>query len=94
MVRLTVHAQKRMQQRGIRRSAIDLVIEHGDQRITRPNQAVSVRISKRKLRKLAQKKAIEPQICSRLQGIIVLQARENGSVISAFHHQGRQGRPY
>ena len=84
---LSVHAQKRSQQRGIRPWALKYIMEHADKVKYAGNNCISQFISKRKLSELCFRKVLKPSEADLLNGVVVI--AEGPKVITVFHKKIR-----
>ena len=90
--RVTRHARKRSQQRGIQGKHVELIQRHADFRQRRPDGAKMLRVSRKKLLVLVRRGQIAPQDCDRLVRIVLIISGHDGSVLTTYHRAGSSGR--
>ena len=89
----TEHAQVRCQQRGIKRSLVQLVQLEADEAIEVGNNMKCLWVTKRRIEEL-RANGINRQTLEQLGQVRILISSGNGALITAFHDQGFRGRPY
>lgn len=82
----TAHAQKRMQQRGIKKETIEAVLLHGDKRRHLGGDTLSIFISKKRSNHLSQSGILKTSIIEKAANIIVLTAEE--MIVTAMPRRG------
>ena len=88
------HAQKRMQQRGIRKESVEAVLMHGDKRSHQGGDAVAIFVSNRVGRQLVRDRVITHALLERLVNLVVLTAED--IIVTTFPRKGgrlRRGEP-
>ena len=90
---LSKHAEVRARQRGIRMRVIALVMFHGDLRRHPGEGLVSVRLSRRRLEKVAEI-GVPASDREKAAGFVLLIDAKTQTVVTAMHDTGRDGRRY
>lgn len=85
------HAQARSQARAIPRGIAGLVIDHANIERNVGGGVVSAMVTKRKLARL---KLVPLAVREKMEGVVVLYAEADGSIVSVFHAHGRKARWY
>lgn len=93
-MKLTHHAEARCNQRGIRPSIVQLILENCDRRIRRGGGLVSGMITRRCAESLVRDGRISRTDADRSSGVIVLFDPQTGSCVTTGHKRGRLGRRY
>ena len=78
------HANMRCQQRAIRMRVIRLIIAHADRRVHTYNGAVSLLITRKKLKALRDEHVAVPALLDRADGVALI-VSSNGVIITAVH---------
>lgn len=90
---ITAHARRRIQQRGIRMTVLDLVIANADVMLHAGNGCETIRLSRAKAREMIESGDIRPEDATRACRIAVLLGRRG--LVTALHpSRGRRGRRY
>ena len=86
MVVLTKHCMVRVQQRGIKKAAIEAIFEHGDLVADAKSGCLKLGISKKKIGRLTKEGAIDPKVSDKLPGrwIIIDSDDNEGVVVTAY----------
>lgn len=97
---LTKHAAKRMQQRGIKKELVEVIMTHADIETDIGNGTIAYSISKERLKKLRKTGDVPAQLMEKADGTCVAVANDNGpdenreAVVTILHIHGKAGRHY
>lgn len=86
------HAQKRMQQRGIKKETVEAILLHGDKRQHVGGSTSSIFLSKRRVGQLSKSGKIKSSLIERAANIIVLTAEE--MIVTAMPRKSGRARRY
>ena len=91
MVVLTEHCMVRAQQRGIKKTTVEAIFEHGDLVADAKSGCLKLGISKKKIGRLTKEGAIDPKVSDKLSGrwIIIDSDDNEGVVITAYANPAR-----
>ena len=92
-LKITKHAGRRMNQRGIRPAELDAVLRYGDVEVRLPGGAHSLSMSRTALDEL-RNEGTEAHFIERLRRVAIVIANDQGSVVTALKVYGREGRRY
>lgn len=81
---LSNHAHTRLQQRGIPRAAVDLVVHYGSP-VRLPSGVFEYTLSSKRNDRIARREANDIQLLGKARRVAVL-IGEEGTVITAYHH--------
>lgn len=86
MVLMTDHCKVRVQQRGIKKSAVNAIFSHGDLVVHAKYGRLKIGISKRRIAKLIEDGVIDAKMSEKLQGrwIIANSENDNNEVVTAY----------
>ena len=85
--KLTPHAQKRSQQRGIKNWVIEFILDNADKTKHVGRGSISQFISERKIGNLLKRNILKPKEASFLTGVVVIDNGEN--ITTVFHKKMR-----
>ena len=86
--RMTRHAESRVQQRGIRKETIDLVLSDSDIELHAGEGLMSLQLSRKRLGQLA-RSGVPATLRESAQGVVLIVDFSTRSVVSAMHGRGR-----
>src|SRR5688500_291343 len=87
------HGRRRLQQRGIRMTVLELVMANADVALHAGNGCETIRLSRAAAREMVESNDVRPEDAARACRIAVLLGRRG--VVTALHHsRGRRGRRY
>jgi hypothetical protein len=89
--RFSRHAAARSQSRAIPHEVIGLVLDHANIERNVGGGVVSAMVTRRKLAEL---KAVPRNLREKMEGVVVLYAYGDGSIVSVMHAQGARARRY
>ena len=84
---MTQHANKRMQQRGIKPEIIAFIFNEADQVKRCQGGATSLFVSKKKLASAEIKKVYPARLLERVNGVVLVEVENN--LVTAFHKKRR-----
>ena len=84
----TNHANQRMQQRGINKEIVSIILKEADIGGYCKKNAYSMYVSRKKILKLVEDKKIKPSQADRLNGVVILES--NGVLLTTFHKKKRK----
>ncbi len=90
---LTLHAQGRAQNRGIRAEVIELILAHGDIELHAGEGLHSLQISRKGMGHLAEA-GVPAALREKALGVVLLVDPMTQQIITAMHAIGQQGRRY
>ena len=82
LVNLTGHAKKRIQQRGINRVAVDVIMQYGDSNPA-PGGAKTFRLTKKNASKLIQSFKKKIKTIERTKNVVVIE--KDGQILTSYH---------
>jgi len=91
--KMTWHAASRVQQRGIRKETIDLVLYDSDIELHAGEGLMSLQLSRKRLGQLA-RSGVPATLRESAQGVVLLVDFSTRSVVSAMHGRGRLGKRF
>ena len=80
---LTNHAKFRIQQRGITGDVIEFIMDQADKVEYSRDGANAIFVSKKRIKKLIQKKVVKPAIAEKANGVIIIES--SGDILTVFH---------
>lgn len=89
--RMTRHAEARIQQRGIRRESIDLVLHDSDIEVHAGDGLMSLQLSRRRLAQLAES-GVPANVRENAQNVVLLVDYATQSLVTAMHSKGKRGK--
>jgi|SaaInl4_150m_RNA_FD_contig_21_2015581_length_522_multi_4_in_0_out_0_1 hypothetical protein len=82
---MTLHAEARIQQRGIKRNAIDLVLHDGDLELHAGNGLMSVKLSRKRAARLSGE-GVPAALLENAQNVVLLIDFSSRSIVTAMHY--------
>ena len=92
-INLSRHAKTRGQQRGVRKSTIDFILDHADRSLHVGKGLTAISISRKNQRRLF-RKGIDSRVIERADSVAVLLAPDNNDVVTVMRLHGRTARYY
>ena len=83
-ISLSRHAQKRMQQRGLKKQEIDLVLRFADREVRKGGMVVALSLSRNQISELQTDGIINAAQNELLRNLVVLYSGEDQAVVTAF----------
>ena len=80
---LTNHAKDRIQQRGISGDVVEFIIDQADKVEHSRNGANAIFVSKKRIKKLIQKKVVKPALGEKANGVVLIE--KSGDILTIFH---------
>ena len=80
---LTNHAKQRIQQRGITGDVVEFIMDQADKVESSRNGANAIFISKKRIKKLIQKKVVKPALGEKANGVVLIE--KSGDILTIFH---------
>lgn len=99
-IEFTEHAAKRMQQRGIKKQMVMIILGYADKKIHVGNGSVSMSVSKQRLEVLKNTGDVSAQIADKISGICIVVTDDNGqnetgyTIVTVMHILDKKGRRY
>lgn len=99
-VRYSGHATKRMQQRGIEKLAVGVILRFANKKAHVGNGLVSLYVSKQRLESLKDKGEIAAKLAEKVAGICIVVAHHPGNptnqteIVTVLNAQSKGGRRY
>ena len=86
--KLSRHAYKRCQQRGIRKKIIEIILENADQILRAGKDNFAYLVTKRKLTNMINRNLISPATAEKIQGVELIGNEE--FIITVYHKRKRR----
>ena len=80
---ITQHAMARCQQRGIPKKYLELIYKEADREFPTNDNALSITISKNRLKYLVNQRKISPKEAEKIFNVVLIEA--DGTLITVFH---------
>ena len=80
---LTNHAKLRVQQRGISGDVLKFIMDQADKVEYSRDGANAIFVSRKRIKKLIQKKAVKPALAEKANGVVLIE--NGGDVLTVFH---------
>ena len=85
--RLSAHANTRIQQRGIKKEVLDMVLKEGNLHKNCGGGCTSIQVSRKKLQKMVTEGLICACMAERVNGVVIIDSGD--AVVTVFHKKTR-----